>query len=257
MQRIHQPQDSEQMEQARRRFVYQELLVLQLALAMRQARQTNASQAPSLPVDGTIHSRIVRLFPFELTESQKQAIDEISRDMAREVPMNRLLHGDVGSGKTVVAQYALLLAVAHGYQSVLMAPTEVLAMQHANTLANSLQSSRVRVGLLSGSLSPAKRRALLAQVAAGEIDLLVGTQAIVQGNIDFHQLGLVIIDEQHKFGVRQRAVLRDAGFSPHYLVMTATPIPRTVAMTVFGDLDVSTLKEGPAGRQVTNTYWGR
>ena len=168
--------------------------------------------------------------------------------------MNRLVQGDVGSGKTVVAVYAILLAIAHGQQTALMAPTEILARQHAATIERFLTASRVRWGLLTGSLTAAERRDTLAKIAAGELDLVIGTQAIVQEDIEFARLGLVVIDEQHKFGVRQRASLKQAGLDPHYLVMTATPIPRTVAMTMFGDLDVSTLRDAPPGRQTVRTY---
>jgi len=170
------------------------------------------------------------------------------------MPMNRLLQGDVGSGKTVVAVYAMLLAVAHGYQAAMMAPTEVLARQHALTLDRMLAASQVRRAQLTGGLTAAQRAALLQLIAAGEVDLVIGTQAIIQEDVSFGKLGLVVIDEQHKFGVRQRAILKQAGADPHYLVMTATPIPRSVTMTLFGDLDVSTLRDSPPGRQKINTY---
>ena len=168
--------------------------------------------------------------------------------------MNRLLQGDVGSGKTVVAVYAMLLCVARGYQAALMAPTEILARQHAETLAGLLRASRVRYLLLVGGLTAKQREAALAEIAAGEIDLVIGTHAVVQEDVRFAKLGLVVIDEQHKFGVRQRAALRQGEQSPHYLVMTATPIPRTISMTLFGDLDVTTLREMPPGRQEVRTY---
>jgi ATP-dependent DNA helicase RecG len=168
--------------------------------------------------------------------------------------MNRLLQGDVGSGKTIVALYAMLLAVAHGYQAVLMAPTEVLARQHSLTLDRLLANSQVRRTQLTGGLAPSLREAVLKGIAAGTIDLVVGTHAVIQEGVAFAKLGLVVIDEQHKFGVRQRATLKQAGLDPHYLVMTATPIPRTVTMSLFGDLDVSTLRDNPPGRQKVNTY---
>ena len=252
---VHTPADRASLLAARRRFVYQELLTMQLALALRRSRLLRRSPAPPLRVDAKIDSRIRRLFPFELTGDQQQAILEISGDLARECPMNRLLQGDVGSGKTVVAEYAMLLAVAKGHQAVLMAPTEVLARQHVRTLSRDLRESRVRIGLLTGSLSTAQRRTTLAAITAGELDLVVGTHAVLHEDVDFPRLGLVVIDEQHKFGVRQRAALR-SGFDPHYLVMTATPIPRTVSMTLFGDLDVSTLRQAPPGRQAVHTYLG-
>jgi len=255
---IHAPDDHPSLDRARRRFIYQELLVLQLALAIRKFRLQHQRAAPPLGVNAKIDARITRLFPFELTAGQRQAIDEICEGMARPHPMNRLLQGDVGSGKTVVAMYAMLLAVAHGHQAALMAPTEILARQHVQTLGKALAASKVRIGLLTGSLSPSERQELLAKIAAGELDIVIGTQAVThavaQSGVEFAKLGLVVIDEQHRFGVRQRAALKKAGVDPRYLVMTATPIPRTVGMTLFGDLDVSTLREAPPGRQKVNTY---
>jgi ATP-dependent DNA helicase RecG len=251
---IHYPSSHEALASARRRFVYQELFVLQLALALKRRQQHDQRRAPALEATAQIDARIRRLFPFELTAAQQRAIAEIAADMAAPLPMNRLLQGDVGSGKTVVAVYAMLLAVAHGHQAVLMAPTEVLARQHALTLDRLLAASQVRRASLTGGLAPAKRTALLVQIAAGEVDVVVGTQAVIQDDVRFRKLGLVVIDEQHKFGVRQRATLKYAGLDPHYLVMTATPIPRTVTMTLFGDLDASTLRESPPGRQPVNTY---
>lgn len=251
---IHFPTDQDNLDRARRRFVYQELFILQLALAVRRQQQHDQQQAPPLETTAKIDARIHRLFPFELTPGQRQAITEISADMVGPLPMNRLLQGDVGSGKTVVAVYAMLLAVAHGHQAVLMAPTEVLARQHARTLQRMLIGSQVRLAQLTGGIPAARRTALLEQIAAGEFDIVVGTQAVIQHDVSFAKLGLVVIDEQHKFGVRQRAVLKQAGQSPHYLVMTATPIPRSLTMTLFGDLDVSTLRDTPPGRQKINTY---
>ncbi|HWB12297.1 MAG TPA: ATP-dependent DNA helicase RecG [Pirellulales bacterium] len=254
MQAIHAPADREELEKARRRLVYQELLVLQLALALKRNDQHSRRSAPPLEVTGKIDARIRRLFPFELTAAQSRAIAEVAADMGRPHPMNRLLQGDVGSGKTVVAVYAMLLAVAHGHQAVLMAPTEVLARQHAATLERTLAASHVKWGVLSGGISSSERENLLRELAAGELNVVIGTQAILQPDVRFARLGLVVIDEQHKFGVRQRASLKQAALDPHYLVMTATPIPRTVAMTVFGDLDVSTLDDVPPGRQTVYTY---
>lgn len=251
---IHRPSDKEGLEAARQRLIFQELFVLQLALALRRRRLTTALSAPPLIPTPLIDARIRNRFPFELTPDQVAAIGDVGRDMARQFPMNRLIQGDVGSGKTVVAQYALLLAVAHGYQAVMMAPTEVLARQHHQTLAKALAHSRVRIGFLCGSLSPTQRREVLRQVAAGEIDVLVGTQALLYGEIRFAKLGLCVIDEQHKFGVEQRKALRRGDVDPHYLVLSATPIPRTITMTLFGDLDVSTLREKPPGRGVVHTY---
>ena len=255
---VHMPENQASLAEALRRFIYQEFFILQLALAMKKWHLENRQSAPPLPVDARIDARITRLFPFELTAGQRQAIDEICRDMARNRPMNRLLQGDVGSGKTVVAMYAMLLAVAHGHQAALMAPTEVLAQQHLRTLSTALAASKVRIGLLTGSQSAADRKGLLEKIAKGEVDIVIGTHAVThavaKSGVEFAKLGLVVIDEQHKFGVRQRAALKKAGLDPHYLVMTATPIPRTMAMTLFGDLEVSTLREPPPGRQKVYTY---
>jgi ATP-dependent DNA helicase RecG len=251
---IHFPESKELLERARRRFIYQELLVLQLALALRRHQQTTKPQATALETTAKIDARVRRLFPFEFTAAQEEAIREVTADLGRAVPMNRLLQGDVGSGKTVVAVYALLVAVAHGCQAAIMAPTEVLARQHFRTLGTLLSESQVRVALLTGGLGAKERQQSLAAIAKGEIDVVIGTQAIISGGVQFKRLALVVIDEQHKFGVRQRATLKQAGVQPHYLVMTATPIPRTVAMTVYGDLDVSTLKASPPGRQHLYTY---
>jgi ATP-dependent DNA helicase RecG len=251
---IHFPDDMPSLDRARRRLVYQELFILQLALALRRQQQHDQRKAPALEATAKINARIHRLFPFELTAGQQKAMAEIAGDMAGPLPMNRLLQGDVGSGKTMVAVYAMLLAVAHGYQAVLMAPTEVLARQHALTLKKLLVNSQVRHVQLTGGLTPSERTDVLLKIAGGEADIVIGTQAIIQDDVFFRNLGLVVIDEQHKFGVRQRATLKQAGLDPHYLVMTATPIPRTVTMTLFGDLDVSTLSDSPPGRQKINTY---
>ena len=251
---IHFPDSLAEAEQGQARFKAQELLVLQLALSLQRAAREGSAKAPVCEPSGKIHSRILNRLPFQLTQDQATSVTEIGRDMARDIPMNRLLQGDVGSGKTVVAQYAMLLCVAHGCQATLMAPTEVLARQHAGTLDRSLASSRVRVALLTGSLSTRQRRETIERVASGEVDLLVGTQAILSDEVVFHQLGLVIVDEQHKFGVMQRAKLRTDASQPHYLVLSATPIPRTIAMTAFGDLDVSTIRSKPPGRAPVHTY---
>jgi ATP-dependent DNA helicase RecG len=251
---IHFPGGHENLQQARRRFVYQELFILQLGLAVKRYQQRAHADAPRLVATTEIDARIRRLFPFTLTAGQEQAIAQIAADMTGPVPMNRLLQGDVGSGKTIVAVYAMLLAVAHGYQTVLMAPTEVLARQHSLTLNRLLAASSVRRAQLTGGLPPKVRSELLEQIATGRMDLIVGTQAVIQESVAFDRLGLVVIDEQHRFGVKQRAMLRQSGQDLHYLVMTATPIPRTVTMTLFGDLDVSTIPDTPPGRQKIHTY---
>jgi ATP-dependent DNA helicase RecG len=255
--KIHFPADQAALAAARRRFVYQELLVLQLALAIKRAQQRSGQPAPVLECTAKIDARIRRLLPFELTAGQEQAIREITGDLAQNRPMSRLLEGDVGSGKTVVALYAMLVAVAHGQQAALMAPTEILARQHAATLEKILAKSQVTRSLLLGGMPTAKREALLAQIASGETHLIVGTQAMLQDDVRFAKLGLVVIDEQHKFGVRQRSTLRAGDASPHYLVMSATPIPRSLAMTQFGDLDLSVIRDAPPGRQQVRTYWAK
>jgi ATP-dependent DNA helicase RecG len=252
---VHAPASLAAATRGRRRFVYEEFLILQLALALRRREVRDEGRAPILAATPAIDERIRRLFPFRLTADQDKAVAEVCRDLAAEKPMQRLLQADVGAGKTAVAVYALLVTVANKHQAALMAPTEVLARQHARTLDRYLAHSRVRRLLLTGGLSAAERRDALAALAAGEVDLVVGTQALVQEDVRFARLGLVVIDEQHKFGVHQRARFRRLGVDPHYLVMTATPIPRTVALTVFGDLDVSLVRELPPGRQPVTTRW--
>jgi ATP-dependent DNA helicase RecG len=252
---IHFPKDLKGALTARRRFVYEEFLVLQVALALRRRELRDRQRAPKLPVDAAVDKHIRRLFPFDLTSDQDKAVASVCRDLAKDRPMQRLLQADVGAGKTAVAVYALLVAVANKHQAVLMAPTEVLALQHWRTLERYLAHSRVRRLLLTGALNTRQRRQALEAIRAGEIDLVVGTQALVQEDVQFARLGLVIIDEQHKFGVNQRARVRRLGIDPHYLVMTATPIPRTIALTVFGDLDVSLIRQLPPGRQPVRTRW--
>lgn len=250
---IHHPENAVALAEAQRRFIFQELFVLQLAISERRGQQQSV-RAPELPTTTKIDARIRRLLPFNLTEAQEAAIAEVTADLALDRPMNRLLQGDVGSGKTVVALYAMLVAVAHGKQAALMAPTEILARQHAETLAEWLTASRVNFAVLAGGTTKRDRQALLERIETGEVDVVMGTHAIIQDDVCFNDLGLVVIDEQHKFGVKQRAALRQTDHSPHYLVMTATPIPRTVTMTLFGDLDLSTLTELPDGRQPVSTY---
>lgn len=253
--KIHKPKTLAEAEYARRRFVYQELLVLQLALAICRLRRRVNMKATPLTCSAKIDSRIRSLFTFELTEAQQEVIGEIVADMGRSTPMNRLLQGDVGSGKTVVAIYAALVAVANGAQAVLMAPTEVLARQHMRTLQTYLRNSAVKVAPLFGGQKPSERSQILEDIRSGSAHIVVGTQALVYNEIEFHNLGLAIIDEQHKFGVKQRALLKaGTDVEPHYLVMTATPIPRSLTMTLFGDLDVSVMNSAPPGRHKTTTY---
>jgi ATP-dependent DNA helicase RecG len=250
---IHFPITLEAAQAARRRFVYEEFLLLQLALVLRRRELRDGQRAPVLKTTAQIDARIRRLFPFKLTADQDRVIADLTRDLASERPMQRLLQADVGAGKTAVAVYALLVAVATQHQAVFMAPTEVLAQQHWRTLDHYLARSRVRRLLLTGALTAKERKAALADIREGRLDLVVGTQALVQEDVQFARLGVVAIDEQHKFGVNQRARVRRLGVDPHYLVMTATPIPRTMALTVFGDLDVSTIRELPPGRMPVQT----
>ena len=264
---VHFPDTVAQGLNARRRFIYEEFLVLQVAAALRRRELRDRRRAPALPVDRQIDEHIRKLFPFALTGDQNKAVVSIAADLKQDRPMQRLLQADVGAGKTAVAVYALLVAVANKHQAALMAPTEVLAQQHWRTLEGYLAKSRVRRLLLTGALSPKERRQALEDIRAGNVDLVVGTQALVQKDVEFNRLGLVVIDEQHKFGVNQRARLRGLGerrgdnapavppADPHYLVMTATPIPRTVALTVFGDLDTSIIRQLPPGRKPVATKW--
>ena len=252
---VHFPEVLPQGVHARRRFVYEEFLILQVALAVRRRSTRDRQQAPKLATTQAIDDHIRKLFPFRLTGDQDRAVASIVKDLASDRPMQRLLQADVGAGKTAVAVYALLVAVANKHQAILMAPTEVLAQQHWQTLEHYLANSRVRRTLLTGSLSPKERERALNEIKAGNIDLVVGTQALVQDDVEFAKLGLVVIDEQHKFGVNQRARVKKLGVDPHYLVMTATPIPRTIALSVFGDLDTSIIKQLPPGRQRVLTRW--
>jgi ATP-dependent DNA helicase RecG len=249
---MHRPEDREHWQAARRRLAYDECMLMQLGIALMRLRE-EVRPAYALPCTPEIDARIRSRFPFTLTPAQDRSVKQIVEDLARPRPMNRLLQGDVGSGKTVVALYAALLALANRKQAALMAPTEILALQHYHKIEQYLQGSRVRVGLLVGGQSAAERQPLLKRLAEGQIDLLVGTHALLSQDVQFHQLALTVVDEQHKFGVRQRTTIRGKGYAPHYLVMTATPIPRTLAMTVFGDLDVSVIDALPPGRGKTVT----
>jgi len=245
---MHCPDNEAELQQARTRLAYEELFLMELAMALRRRKRLALQSGQRLHHTPEIEARIRARFPFTLTPSQDQAIAEIAHDLQSGRPMTRLLQGDVGSGKTVVALHACLVAIANGKQAALMAPTEILAQQHYDNIARYLKGSRVRPVLLRGRLGKAQRAAALAAIERGELDLVVGTQALIQEDVAFNQLALVVVDEQHKFGVLQRHEFRTKGPMPHYLVMTATPIPRTLAMTVFGDLDVSIIRQPPPGR---------
>ncbi|MFL1674126.1 ATP-dependent DNA helicase RecG [Paenibacillus dendritiformis] len=252
---MHLPHDVEEGKQARRRLVYEELLLFQLKLHAFRALTRERSDGVAFMVDNATVRQFTRSLPFELTDGQKQAITDILHDMRQPSCMNRLLQGDVGSGKTVVAATALYAAVRAGYQGALMVPTEILAEQHMRSLSKLFEPHGIEVGLLTGSLTERKRRDVLAALQMGMIDILVGTHALIQEDVQYRKLGLVITDEQHRFGVNQRSILRRKGWNPDVLTMTATPIPRTLAITVFGDLDVSSIRERPAGRKPIKTYW--
>jgi ATP-dependent DNA helicase RecG len=251
---IHMPPDEEHLQKAKRRLKYDELFLMQLGLALRRYRAQHFASAVPMRLSEKIDRHIRKRFPFLLTEDQDKVIAEIAADMSRTEPMNRLLQGDVGSGKTVVALYAALVAVANKQQVAIMAPTEILASQHYISMERYLKGSDVRRELITGGLIGSKRTLLLKQIKSGGVDIVVGTVALLQRDIEFKSLGLVVIDEQHKFGVHQRAQLRKQ-LAPHYLVMTATPIPRTLAMTAFGDLDVSVIRHSPPGRGDIITRW--
>ncbi len=245
---MHRPQRDGDVAQARRRLAYDELLLMQLAMTLWRHHRHSGVKSPALACSAEIDRRIRRRFPFPLTPAQNNAIQAIAPDLARTRPMNRLLQGDVGCGKTVVALYAALVSVANRCQVAIMAPTELLAEQHHRSIEQYLADSRVRYGLLVGGMPAAQRREMLVRIESGEMDIVVGTHALIQKDVTFAKLGLVVVDEQHRFGVRQRATIRSKALAPHYLVMTATPIPRTLAMTVFGDLNVTTIDAMPPGR---------
>ncbi|MDX2065701.1 MAG: ATP-dependent DNA helicase RecG [Fimbriimonadaceae bacterium] len=279
---MHDPTDEHRLAHARNRLVFEEFLRRQIAMAMRRA-EVQLETGIAFPIDalraGTslnpapttvglfetealaptpLDEQIRAMLPFELTGAQRRVIDEIFVDMARPTPMNRLVQGDVGSGKTAVAAAAILACVRSGYQAALMAPTEILAEQHTVNLTRLFQPLGIHVELVVGKLSAAQRRAAHARAASAEANVLVGTHALIQEGVTVRRLGLAVIDEQHRFGVLQRKALRDkADISPDVLVMTATPIPRTLTMTHYGDLDISVIDELPPGRKPIKTHWKR
>ena len=249
---IHFPRDEEALELARRRLIFEELFCLACGMALLRTRRTCAEGVPfsTPPVE-----EFLALLPFSLTAAQRRAMEEVAVDTASGAPMNRLVQGDVGSGKTMVAAYGAWLAAKNGGQCALMAPTELLAEQHFRSLAPLLGRAGVRVGLLTGSGKGKARKELYAALAAGEVDLVVGTHALLSEGVAFSNLALAITDEQHRFGVAQRAALAaKAGRTPHVLVMSATPIPRTLALIIYGDLEVSVIDELPPGRTPVETY---
>jgi len=263
LRQMHYPETQEKHEEARKRLAFDELLSVQIVVLGRRLAWQDG-RAPALPADGVIDAYRAAL-PFTLTGAQDRVLGDILGDIGRTRPMARLLQGDVGSGKTAVAGAAMAVAVANGFQGALMAPTEILAEQHFRTLSSllsklELNSRRLRVELMTGSLTPAAKRAVTEAVASGEIDVIVGTHALIQEGVSFSRLGVAVVDEQHRFGVMQRAALRERlantdAPTPHLLVMSATPIPRTLALTFFGDLDVSVIDELPPGRLAIATRW--
>ncbi len=258
---IHEPATPEEADEARRRLVFEEFFLLAMAAARRRAQRV-AEAAPDMSQLGSdaeqrnMRSTFANIFPFSLTRAQERAIVEVADDMRKQIPMNRLLQGDVGSGKTAVAVAAMLLAARAGYQSAFMAPTEVLAAQQFNKVGAMLSHAGYGCALLVGALKKRTRDQIVYQLGNGDLQIVIGTHALITEDVGFNKLGLAIIDEQHRFGVLQRAALRAKarGFSPHTLVMTATPIPRTLAQTVYADLDVSIIDELPPGRRPVKTF---
>jgi ATP-dependent DNA helicase RecG len=259
---IHRPADRSEATRARDRLVYDELFVLQVGLALRRRALEAGQHGQPLQTDGDLTKRLLASLPFQPTAAQSRAMAEIGADLARSKPMHRLLQGEVGSGKTIVALWCLLCAVQSGMQGAIMAPTEVLADQHGINLRALLEPlgeggglfGGPRVEVLTAATTGAARQRILEGAAAGEVDLLVGTHALLSEGVEFRRLGVIVVDEQHRFGVHQRVRLREKGDSPHVLIMTATPIPRTLALTLYGDLDVSTLDELPPGRTPIATH---
>ncbi|MGA9378519.1 MAG: ATP-dependent DNA helicase RecG [Phormidium sp.] len=249
---IHFPPNNDSLEKARRRLAFDEFFYLQLGLLQ---RRYSLQQQPAYPLIATrkLLNQFYQKLPFTLTQAQQRVINEILSDMEQLLPMNRLVQGDVGAGKTVVAAVAMLAAIQSGYQVALMAPTEVLAQQHFGKISAWIEPLGISLALLTGSTSNLKRRSILQELESGKLSLLVGTHALIQDTVHFNQLGLVVIDEQHRFGVEQRIKLSQKGITPHLLTMTATPIPRTLALTLHGDLDVSQIDELPPGRQPIET----
>jgi ATP-dependent DNA helicase RecG len=250
---VHRPESQEQALAGRRRLAFDELLMLQLGVMLKRHHRRQTLHAPALKFSEKVDQHIRKRIPFQLTPGQDLVVNDLARDLQHSTPMNRLVQGDVGSGKTVVALYAILMAIASKHQAALMAPTELLAEQHFASISQMLKGARVSIELLTSSVKAAQRRSVLKGLESGDIDLLIGTHALLTETVNFKSLAVAVIDEQHRFGVHQRAALRtkagDPNSIPHTLVMTATPIPRTLSLTVFGDLDISTIKGMPPGRQ--------
>ena len=248
---IHCPESEDMLSEARRRLIFEELFLLELGL-LRLRSKARKSTALSMEKDYT--QEFFSLLPFELTGAQKKAIAASAEDMLKDVPMNRLLQGDVGSGKTAVAAALIYNCAKNGCQSALMAPTEVLAMQHYKTMVGFFEKTDIKIELLTGSTPASEKRRIKASLASGDTDLIIGTHALIQKDVEFSKLALAVTDEQHRFGVNQRSTLSAKGRNPHTLVMSATPIPRTLALIIYGDLDLSILDEMPKGRQKIDTF---
>ncbi|MCQ6274057.1 ATP-dependent DNA helicase RecG [Bacillus sp. V3B] len=252
---LHFPLNQEELKQARRRFVYEEFLLFQLRMQTLRKIEREQSEGVLQNVEVGKVEEFIASLPYPLTNAQKRVVNETLTDLKTPYRMNRLLQGDVGSGKTVVAAIALFASVTAEFQGTLMVPTEILAEQHIESLTNMFEPVGITCELLTSSVKGKRRKEILSRLKMGEIDILVGTHALIQDEVEFKQLGLVITDEQHRFGVEQRRILREKGESPDVLFMTATPIPRTLAITVFGEMDVSIIDEMPAGRKSIETYW--
>jgi ATP-dependent DNA helicase RecG len=253
--KIHRPRDFNEISLAKERFIFEELFYLEILLALRKKRLKVQKSKVRLKKDGTLVKSFMETLHFELTNDQKTVVREIRDDFLSEKPMHRMLQGEVGSGKTVVAIIASLMIIESGYQVALMAPTEILAEQHYLNMGKTLGSLGVKNGLLIGSVKEKEKKKIYDSLSSGNINLIFGTHALIEDIVQFKNLGFVIIDEQHRFGVLQRAKLLEKGDTPHFLVMTATPIPRTLSMTLYGDLDISTIKEMPPGRKEIVTRW--
>jgi ATP-dependent DNA helicase RecG len=251
---LHFPENGRKYSISKKTIAYEKLLIMQLGLMALKTNLKHDSQGNEIK-NTLLPDKLIRSIPYKLTNAQIKVIDEIKKDMSLSKPMNRLVQGDVGSGKTVVAIYALLAAVDSGYQASMMAPTEILAMQHYETIKEylSMAGIHVNVAFLSGSTRAKDKKIILEKLKSGEIDIIVGTHALIEDNVEFKNIGLVITDEQHRFGVRQRGKLSGKGNNPDILVMTATPIPRTLALMIYGDLDISIIDEMPPGRQKVTT----
>lgn len=254
---MHFPKNAKEHHQAKRRVIFEEFFLFQMALQGLKQKERAEVNGLAVLYDVQALKAFTKSLPFELTQAQKRVTNEICRDLKSPNHMHRLLQGDVGSGKTVVAAIALYATVTAGFQGALMVPTEILAQQHMESFVQLFAQTPVKVALLTGSTKTKERREILTQLASGELDVLVGTHALIQEDVNFNRLGLVITDEQHRFGVNQRKVLREKGLKPDVLFMTATPIPRTLAITAYGEMDVSIIDELPAGRIPVETRWIR